>query len=252
MVLPRGLAEAGHLLEHRIAPPFYRRSRIVTLSQSSKAEIVDRLHLPAEQITVTPPGRRAALHPRAANARPRRSWWRSAAWCRSSGSTCSSRRWCGSRRTIPTCGPSSPARATSGPRSRPCSGAHGAEDWIELPGLRRRRRPRRPLPVGVGGRLVVAARGLGHDGHRGRAPAARRRWPPGSAATRTPSSTAGPGCWWTRPTSWSPRLDAVLRDEVLRRRLGTGPWSTPPGSRGTPPPGARWPRLGAEALSAPD
>ena len=56
MVLPRGMAEAGHLLEHRIAPPFYRRSRIVTLSQSSKAEIVDRLHLPADRITVTPPG----------------------------------------------------------------------------------------------------------------------------------------------------------------------------------------------------
>jgi len=56
MVLPRGLADAGHLLEHRIAPPFYRRSRIVTLSESSKAEIVERLHLPADRISVTPPG----------------------------------------------------------------------------------------------------------------------------------------------------------------------------------------------------
>ncbi len=56
LVLPRGLAEAGHLLEHRIAPPFYRRGRIVTLSRSSKAEIVERLHLPADRITVTPPG----------------------------------------------------------------------------------------------------------------------------------------------------------------------------------------------------
>jgi len=56
LVLPRGMAEAGHLLEHRIAPPLYRRSRIVTLSESSKAEIVERLRLPAERITVTPPG----------------------------------------------------------------------------------------------------------------------------------------------------------------------------------------------------
>ncbi len=56
MVLPRGLAELGHALEHRIAPPFYRRSRIVTLSHSSKAEIVERLHLPADRISVTPPG----------------------------------------------------------------------------------------------------------------------------------------------------------------------------------------------------
>jgi glycosyltransferase involved in cell wall biosynthesis len=56
LVLPRGLADAGHFLEHRIAPPFYRKGRIVTLSQSSKAEIVERLRLPADRITVTPPG----------------------------------------------------------------------------------------------------------------------------------------------------------------------------------------------------
>ena len=56
LVLPRGMADAGHLLEHRIAPPLYRRSRIVTLSESSKAEIVERLGLSAERITVVPPG----------------------------------------------------------------------------------------------------------------------------------------------------------------------------------------------------
>ncbi len=56
MVLPRGMAEFGHLLEHRVAPPLYRRSRIVTLSHSSKAEIVERLHLAPERISVTPPG----------------------------------------------------------------------------------------------------------------------------------------------------------------------------------------------------
>ena len=36
MVLPRGLAEIGYAFEHRVAPPVYRRSRIVTLSSSSK------------------------------------------------------------------------------------------------------------------------------------------------------------------------------------------------------------------------
>ena len=56
LVLPRGLADAGHLLEHRIAPHFYKKSRIVTLSQSSKAEIVERLRLSVDRITVTPPG----------------------------------------------------------------------------------------------------------------------------------------------------------------------------------------------------
>ena len=63
MVLPRGLAELGHLMEHRIAPPFYRRSRIVTLSHSSKAEIVERLRLAPERITVTPPGVEARFTP---------------------------------------------------------------------------------------------------------------------------------------------------------------------------------------------
>ncbi|HWD51896.1 MAG TPA: glycosyltransferase family 4 protein [Acidimicrobiales bacterium] len=56
MVLPRGLATVGNTVEHRLAPPIYRRSRIVTLSSSSKAEIVDRLGIPAEQVVVCPPG----------------------------------------------------------------------------------------------------------------------------------------------------------------------------------------------------
>jgi glycosyltransferase involved in cell wall biosynthesis len=56
MVLPRGLAALGYAIEHRLAPPIYRRSRIVTLSSSSKTEIVDRLGIPAERVTVCPPG----------------------------------------------------------------------------------------------------------------------------------------------------------------------------------------------------
>jgi glycosyltransferase involved in cell wall biosynthesis len=56
MVLPRGLAELGYGFEQYGAPPVYRRTRIVTLSTSSKAEIVERLRLPAANITVVPPG----------------------------------------------------------------------------------------------------------------------------------------------------------------------------------------------------
>ncbi|MHB1518606.1 MAG: glycosyltransferase family 4 protein [Acidimicrobiales bacterium] len=56
MVLPTGLAEIGHAIEHRIAPPFYRRSRIVTLSASSKREIVERLGIPDRRVAVSPPG----------------------------------------------------------------------------------------------------------------------------------------------------------------------------------------------------
>ena len=62
MVMPDnpGLARAGELLEARLAPPFYRRSRIVTLSDSSKDELVRDLGFRAVQVTVVPPG----VHPR--------------------------------------------------------------------------------------------------------------------------------------------------------------------------------------------
>lgn len=56
MVLPSGLAEIGHAIEHRLAPPFYRQTRIVTLSESSKQEITDRLRIASDRIAVSPPG----------------------------------------------------------------------------------------------------------------------------------------------------------------------------------------------------
>ncbi len=69
MTLPPRLAAAGNALEARIAPPIYRRQPVVTLSESSKSELVDELGFDAERITVvhpgtdafwTPGGRRAA------------------------------------------------------------------------------------------------------------------------------------------------------------------------------------------------
>jgi glycosyltransferase involved in cell wall biosynthesis len=56
MVLPPTLARMGNLVERRLAPRFYRSSRVVTLSDSSRDEIVDLLGLPADRITVAPPG----------------------------------------------------------------------------------------------------------------------------------------------------------------------------------------------------
>jgi glycosyltransferase involved in cell wall biosynthesis len=63
MVLPPTLARLGDAMERRIAPPFYRSSRIVTLSESSKHEIVEMLGLPAERVTVAPPGVDARFRP---------------------------------------------------------------------------------------------------------------------------------------------------------------------------------------------
>jgi glycosyltransferase involved in cell wall biosynthesis len=55
-VLPRRLARAGNLVEQRLAPRFYGNSRIMTLSESSRGEIVDLLGLRPERVSVAPPG----------------------------------------------------------------------------------------------------------------------------------------------------------------------------------------------------
>jgi glycosyltransferase involved in cell wall biosynthesis len=56
MTLPPRLATMGSTLESRIAPHFYRRTPIVTLSESSKREFVDELRFKPNRVTVVPPG----------------------------------------------------------------------------------------------------------------------------------------------------------------------------------------------------
>ncbi|MBU6328429.1 MAG: glycosyltransferase family 4 protein [Acidobacteria bacterium] len=63
MVLTPTLARFGRALEHRLAPPFYRSTSIVTLSNSSRDEIVDYLGLPRENISVVHPGIDDFFHP---------------------------------------------------------------------------------------------------------------------------------------------------------------------------------------------
>jgi glycosyltransferase involved in cell wall biosynthesis len=63
MVLPGWKARIGELIEFRIAPPLYRGTRIVTLSESSKRELVDDLGLRDELISVVPPGIDARFTP---------------------------------------------------------------------------------------------------------------------------------------------------------------------------------------------
>jgi glycosyltransferase involved in cell wall biosynthesis len=55
-VLPGGLARAGKVIERRLAPPFYRSTAVVTLSESSRRAILAELGLASEQVTVVPPG----------------------------------------------------------------------------------------------------------------------------------------------------------------------------------------------------
>ncbi len=54
--LPRPVAPLGNLLEERLAPPFYRRVPVVTLSPSSRDELVHELGFDESHVTVIPPG----------------------------------------------------------------------------------------------------------------------------------------------------------------------------------------------------
>jgi glycosyltransferase involved in cell wall biosynthesis len=69
MVLPPTLARLGDAVERRVAPPVYRRSRIVTLSESSREEIVDMLGFRADRVTVAQPGIDARYRPGGRRAR---------------------------------------------------------------------------------------------------------------------------------------------------------------------------------------
>ena len=58
MTLPPRLARFGRAIEFDLAPPLYRLTHtpIVTLSESSKHELVDRLHFRARDVHVIPVG----------------------------------------------------------------------------------------------------------------------------------------------------------------------------------------------------
>jgi glycosyltransferase involved in cell wall biosynthesis len=56
MVLSPWLARIGETIEFRLAPPFYRRTRIVTLSESSRREIIGLLGMSPAKVSVVPPG----------------------------------------------------------------------------------------------------------------------------------------------------------------------------------------------------
>ena len=63
MMLPEPVASAGALIERRIAPPFYRRSPIVTLADSSRRELIDELGFDPSMVSVVPPGVDSSFRP---------------------------------------------------------------------------------------------------------------------------------------------------------------------------------------------
>ena len=56
MTLPPRLAAIGSFIEQRLAPPLYRRTRIVTLSDSSRDEIISMLKMRPDRVSVVSPG----------------------------------------------------------------------------------------------------------------------------------------------------------------------------------------------------
>jgi glycosyltransferase involved in cell wall biosynthesis len=60
---PAALARLGEAIELAWAPPRYRHTPVVTLSGSSRDDIVAKLGLPPENITVVPPGVHARFSP---------------------------------------------------------------------------------------------------------------------------------------------------------------------------------------------
>jgi glycosyltransferase involved in cell wall biosynthesis len=56
MTLPPRLARLGRTIEFRVAPLVYRSTQIVTLSESSRQELVRRLHFSRQRVAVVPPG----------------------------------------------------------------------------------------------------------------------------------------------------------------------------------------------------
>jgi len=63
MTLPPNLARFGRGIESTLAPPLYRRTRIVTLSESSREELVEDLHFRASRVSVVEPGIDARFTP---------------------------------------------------------------------------------------------------------------------------------------------------------------------------------------------
>ncbi len=63
LVLSPRWAQLGVTFEQRLAPPLYRRTPVITLSNSSRQELVNKMGLKPERVHVVPPGIEARFSP---------------------------------------------------------------------------------------------------------------------------------------------------------------------------------------------
>ena len=223
---PPGMAESGYAIEHRLAPPVYRRTRIVTLSSSSKREIVDQLGIPVHGCRLPRRGRTPVLA-RGRALRRRRWWRRSAGWCRSSGFICSSRPWSSSSPSHPDLQAVIAGEGYERPALEALIRDAGAESWISLPGYL----TEEDLIDLYRRAWVVAStslrEGWGMTRHRGRRLWDARRWCRGSAVTRTRCGTGSPASWSTGPTSSPEPSTPSSVTTSCASSSGSPPWTTP-------------------------
>ena len=159
---------SGNLAEQRIAPRFYRSSRIVTLSDSSRDEIVELLGLGSGQVTVAPPGvddRYAPGGQRSATP-----------LVVAVGRLVPVKRFDvpaphaggGRRRTTPTLQAVIIGEGYERPALEALRDELGAADWVSLPGRVDDAELGVVVPAGLGRGQQLTARGVGDDPDRGR------------------------------------------------------------------------------------
>ena len=226
--LPAPAARVGNLLEERLAPPFYRRTPIVTLSQSSKEELVDDLGFDRDHVTVVPPGVDPFFSPGGEQSAtplvvavgrlvPVKDFPRLVR-VMAGGAPEGARRWSSS----------SSARATTRPDIEEVVRRVGGADWVHLPGRVSDDELPRPLPPGLDGGLHLHPRGVGHDAHRGR----RLRHADGGHRHRRARRRGGRGA--QRPAPHHRRGPGRRHHLGGHRRHGAGatsrpgPWPGPP------------------------
>ena len=136
--MPRPLAGAGRLLEARIAPPFYRRSQIVTPSEATR-DGARRSRLPSpERVTAVDNGVDPFFSPGRSQERHAARRGRRAAWRRSSASSCCWRRRPRHAGTVPDL----QVRIIG---EGPLPGRARSAGWrLTAPGVGRPARPRQP------------------------------------------------------------------------------------------------------------
>ncbi|MEZ5137767.1 MAG: glycosyltransferase family 4 protein [Acidimicrobiales bacterium] len=219
MVLPPNLARLGDTLERRVAPRLYRSSRMITLSPSSKQEMLD-VGFRDELVEIVPPGIDAQFSPGGARS--------ATPLVVGVGRLVPVKRFDRLIRAVVAARRSAPdlelVLVGTGPDRHDLEALVEELDagtFVRFAGRGRGRRARRALPLGLDGRLLVGARGVGHDADRG----GRLRHP--AVATRIPGhvdavADGRSGLLADDDADLARHLARVATDAGLRDRLSAG------------------------------